>query len=146
MNGKIIVLDIDGVLNGTLLPMTGSNLPDVIPELVGRLNQVVEATGARIVMSTSWRTRLTLEEWQNFFDENGIKAIVVGVTPSFRNFRTAREDEIEIYIHQHRIKNFVILDDIPMVRLKDHAVETDHNYGLSQADVEKAIKILNGNK
>ena len=70
---KIVFLDVDGVLNcrgdrerlGDDMPMTSPNgFSGIVPERVARLAAIVKATGAGIVLVSSWKT--ALETYRGF--------------------------------------------------------------------------------
>lgn len=129
--------------------------------LVGR---ILDATNAKIVISSSWR-RYSLEETikhitdaSNFFVGGNpfpYPEAVVGVTErmySFcypnndRHFGLPRGREIEHYLNQHSdIDSYVIIDDDQDMLLcqAENFVHTDGEIGLTEDDVERAIKILN---
>ena len=50
----ILFLDVDGVLNHEAIFLRNIH-PPLDPELVARLNRLCEATGAQVVLSSSWR-------------------------------------------------------------------------------------------
>jgi hypothetical protein len=68
---KVIFLDVDGVLNGH------ESQWRVIPECVRLLNEIVERTGAKLVLSSSWRL---LSDWEPAVREYGVTGEFVGVT------------------------------------------------------------------
>jgi hypothetical protein len=86
---RIIFLDIDGVLNhpgtycegapwrreaGELLPVP------VAPECMARLNRLVAETGARIVISSSWRLFARWQDLGPALVRHGLVGEVVGET------------------------------------------------------------------
>jgi len=161
---KIIFLDIDGVLNSfekltdpeatkknkwnpTLLQRFGINL-EVFPEHVKRLNKITKATDAKLVMSTSWRIG-DLEWWAELvilLHNSGVKGFILGRTPNGRYKN--RGNEIRAWLKEHRdenIESFIILDDDgDMGDYMDHLIQTDHQKGLQDEHVKKAIEMLNG--
>jgi len=84
---KIIFLDIDGVLNSELTNYSkeypdgpkGSSFID--ENLVTILNNIIEKTGAKIVLSSSWRKSRTVEEMQELLEFKGFKGEIIGKTP-----------------------------------------------------------------
>ena len=70
---RIIFLDIDGVLNSELWykEVKYANLEEkhFSPALVENLNTITDQTGAKIVVSSSWRKNKTLEQLKNLFDK-----------------------------------------------------------------------------
>jgi len=71
---KLIFLDFDGVLNSNkyFKSLKRKKIPhekilnSLSPEMVERLNKIIEATNAKIVISSTWRTMHTPEELKNF--------------------------------------------------------------------------------
>lgn len=155
---KIIFLDIDGVLNSEEWFKKRKNY-DIDPEKVELLKEIVDRTGAQIVLSSTWRTL-----GENL--ENGkqhpqytylieclkkFKLQILDHTPYLSN---ARPKEIKEWIDEHGGKEniaFVSLDDdFPSFWYKKYGLEnclvktSFYTGGLKREDVEKAVKILNG--
>lgn len=152
---KLIFLDCDGVIS-TL--KSGWKLDPEKLELLGRL---LKETGAKIVVSSSWRHSNVEETLRTTFKNFPFKDAIVGVTPRLRLpssqgdwhfFMPERGLEIDAYLnsltgelnHEGKI-NYVILDDDPdfLWVQREHFIKTDSYKGMSEEDVEKAIKILN---
>lgn len=160
---KAIFLDIDGVLNSFMEPLDvamphhewnpktlnafGIKLT-IYPEMVARLNKITDATGAWIILSSSWRIGY-LADWGDVviaLHNAGVKGFILGRTPHGAEFKT-RGAEIEAWFDQNpneKIETFVVLDDSGKKEsLTDNWVQTDHTKGLQDEDVDKAIEILN---
>ncbi len=147
---KVIFLDIDGVLN---TPADVSDQGLVIrPDKLLLIKQIVEATGAKIVLSTSWRMYWEpgealcdpIGEWINdAFGSAGMS--IFDKTPYTM---TGRENQIASWLNAHpEVKAFVVLDDALLSApfLQGHFVKTSPYFGaLDEMDVERAIVILNG--
>jgi len=146
-----IFLDIDGVLRTHRSDLEWSQLLGVpIPlsvyerrfdkRIVSYINEIVGYTRAKIVVSSTWRVKHSLEELKQIFRDNGISADVVGKTDIGLN----RGEEIEQYISDNEIENYVVIDDqvndilkhIP----KERVIKVDPIKGFE--DVDKAIDIL----
>jgi diphthamide synthase subunit DPH2 len=146
-----IFLDIDGVLRTHKSDLEWSlRLSVPIPlsvydrrfdrKIVSYINEVVGYTRAKIVITSTWRVRHSLEELKQIFRDNGITAEIVGKTDIGLN----RGEEIEQYISENEIENYVVIDDqvndilkhIP----KERVIKVDPIKGFE--DVEKAIDIL----
>lgn len=150
---KIIFLDIDGVLNCELWykqrfeildrsDVTGNYpLYEFAPFLIERLNKIIEATEAKVVISSTWRLGRTAQQLQEILNSVGFKGEVIDVTPHFYakgkfddksiSYTIPRGCEIdwwlvnkgnfqrinwsrkfqEEYLQKAIVKNYVILDD-----------------------------------
>ena|SRR3990167_1924802 len=149
---KAIFLDFDGVLNGDDHPVFVEGWPYAhldIP-LVERLNRIIAATNAKVVVSSSWRVRFNLDELREILISRGFVGEVIDVTPRVPQRRfsemISRGEEVQAWLHQHPdVESYVIIDDINEFKgMKKHFVETNHRTGITDKDVERAINILNG--
>lgn len=147
---KVIFLDVDGVLNNDYTKTyTKSGAEFVDDYLIERLKALIAATDATVIMSSSWRYGLTCARHHDDFVElieklesHGIH--VSGYTPTMN---TAHKSvEIKQYLLEHpEVDKFVILDDDEIELFPEQHVETLNRYGLTDENVEEAIKILNKN-
>ena len=152
---KVIFCDVDGVLNnaGTTERSPGGCV-GVSGELIGNLRKIVAATGARIILSSDWRLVRNHPERKKDYRYLVIRLRITasltidGHTDDIRWNR--RGHEIRKYLKDHpEIKEYVILDDLPfrdfaVQNLLPHLVLTDPEYGLTDEDARKAIRILSG--
>ena len=154
---RIVALDIDGVLNGENYFNRRKGKEGLIdPENVKLLNQL-ENIGAEILISSSWgndngRTEKTLREV-------GLTLPIIGYTDHFYQDWICRGNEIEKWFHDtfgsygtkygskwyQKDYEYVIFDDDADMLLGqiDNFIQTNRQTGLTQADIDKAIKILN---
>jgi hypothetical protein len=119
--------------------------------LVERLHQIVEATGAEIVLSSTWRIDWHPED----ISQNGLcfedlceklAAYNMAIVDRTGEFRHTRGQEIHEWFEEHpgEVASFVILDDMyDMGDLTPFLVQTDAATGLTEEDVRAAIDILN---
>ncbi|MCK9575616.1 MAG: HAD domain-containing protein [Candidatus Pacearchaeota archaeon] len=129
---KIIFLDIDGVLN---IPWQATTKQDRYgdifhPDFVRNLAILIDATDAKIVMTSTWKDA-GLQTMQNMWNDRELPGELIDITPSAvyaYNFITnngggivdfddiRRGDEIDVWITKHldkiNIESFVIIDDI----------------------------------
>jgi len=160
---KIIFLDIDGVLN-----VIGQGY-DSFGQLFHKhfednLRWIVEQTGAKIVISSSWRIT-GLQDMKNMWKRRNLPGEVIDITPTEIDVverkicefydDVKRGHEIQLWIDDNDVKNYVILDDdsdmLPsqlnnFVRTsnnKTHEDCVDIGYGLTRICSEKAVEILN---
>lgn len=152
---KLVFLDIDGVLD------TYKSRYQLDPELMGHLGILLERTGAGIVVSSSWRAQ-DIAETIDFMTDPDNPSVgehpfpytdkIVGVTPVLYSVKdgdidrpATRGEEIAAYLKANPCDNYVILDDDrDMLPTQwSHFVPINDEYGLTEADVEKAVLILN---
>ncbi|KEQ25877.1 HAD domain-containing protein [Paenibacillus tyrfis] len=144
---KIIFLDIDGVLVTSRHMVQSKKYfgHEFDPECVRNLQEILEITKAKIVISSSWREGRTLKQLQSIFEINGIKN-VVGMTPIIEG--AIRGKEIKEYLNHIlniglEVGRFVIIDDEEeMGELDDHLVETSFETGITKTLADKAIHFL----
>ncbi|APR84219.1 Hypothetical protein A7982_09568 [Minicystis rosea] len=151
---KLIFLDIDGVLNSVqyLAEHTGGEGVVIVdgefdatahidPARVTRLNTLVERSGARVILSSSWRRSFGLEKTQRSLRAKGFAHELEGET--VRLVGHPRHMEIRHYLAMFAaMPSFVVLDDAPEagVGLGDHFILVSD--GLEDAHVETAVAIL----
>lgn len=152
---KVIFLDFDGVLNNARYR---NSVPDYYSNFIDEsrmpfLKQIVEETGAVIVLTTTWRmywdenTVRTSEYTQkinSIFTKYGLT--IYSKTDTFdenRNF------EISLWLCRNEVENYVILDDVDFRWCNEnrkHFIKTDDdNKGLDEQTTNLAIRILNNN-
>ena len=153
---KIIFLDFDGVLNVFELDSFNSWTSDqdsLNREMIERVNHIIDATGAKVIVSSDWRHGRGVDRLQNLLDFLGFRGTVVDRTISDSDPNLSEEekiiadscraDQIAHAIIKHNIKQFVIIDDIHPGGLDDHLVLTNSYVGITDQDVIKSIEILN---
>lgn len=154
---KVIFLDFDGVLNShefmARVPQRG--ICGLDPLAVQRLNVLIRSTQAKVVVSSTWRLNRTREALQRILDQVGFQGSVLGMTPE-----SIRIPESSLYQGQRRgfeiqwwldnadrfgvnVGSYVIIDDdSDMVHLLPRLVKTQFEIGLTEANVEQAIEML----
>lgn len=145
---KILFLDIDGVLNNEIMYHKDSirtsrpfPLDQFDPECVYLLNDIVNKTGCKIVLSSSWRIE-GKEAVNNIFKQVGLPEIY-DITPiTLNRIEMTRGEEIKEWLKFRESVNYVIVDDDnDMLKEQEpYFVQTDYFYGLTR---EKADEIIN---
>ena len=149
---KIIFLDIDGVLNSVAYDRSRTADDGNIDESrLVLLRELVEQTGARLVLTSSWRshwdplgekTDAVGKELEAVFTRKGLQLF-------YRTSLTVKERAAGIlaWLAQHDVAAYVIIDDLKLGwgALEAHVVKTDPRIGrgLGSAHVREAIRILN---
>jgi hypothetical protein len=146
---NVLFLDIDGVLvTSRQLIKNDDDRENYDPESVKHLNELIEMTEAKIVISSNWRKHKTLKELRDIFETNGIVGEIVGITPSYKELTTMRGTEIQAYIDsvkgtEFEVENFAIFDDEEnMLHLERHYIQTNPKVGISRNDKVKAIALF----
>lgn len=170
---KILFLDFDGVLNSkqwfldhkeeitesTSLLTRG--VAEIDPTAVQRVVDIIDATGAAVVISSSWRHLHPLKEIVEILRDRGFpqfEHFIIDKTPSDREVQAHgvppdtgvwRGHEIEFWIKNFESKNgkltsFCILDDDSDMLSSQHPnfVQTSWDHGIQPEDVQRAIQIL----
>ena len=166
---KVIFLDVDGVL--IAFGPQASSIGSFDPDCMSALKEIVEKTGAKIVISSSWReSKVDLALLMHKLNEIGISEDdVIDMTPELHSINGemwdddkgkfvggdgwtgGRGHEIETWLLANltNVDKFVILDDDPTAKQRkdwQHGmfVNTDFNTGLSSEEADKTIKFLKG--
>ena len=140
---KVIFLDVDGVLNSR---QDGNSIKLRTDSYLRLLREIVKATDAKIVLSSSWRVgpSKAIRNLNNRLAEYGLE--IMDSTPLLPG-SSCRGDEIRQWLSDNgqSVENFVILDDdADMLEFTDtNLVQTDSELGLQEKDVAKCIEILN---
>lgn len=147
---RVIFLDIDGVLNSPCYfkKCLEDGRKDAYqytfdPDCVKYLNMITDTTGAKIVISSSWRKTSTIEELKKKFNEQGVTGEIIDFTPKTD---LPRGQEIVNWLEGNsHIEGFVILDDNADAITSYFVgmmVQTSWSRGLSYENVFKSLEIL----
>lgn len=153
---KIVFLDIDGVLNHIEMAYIDHRFPSIDPKAMDRLNMIINETGAKVVISSTWRKRHSVRTFQQLFNSKGFTGEVIDRTPSeqtgSRNGAPSmpygpRGDQIQAWLSFEKgVEAFVILDDdSDMSEVSDRLVQTSYSTGLLNQHVSDAVSMLNTN-
>lgn len=146
---RVIFLDIDGVLNSekTFLSKNKQN-PDILPlekEKIELLKYLIDATGAKVVISSSWRIggikNPVFAKLLSKLKEHEIP--VLGATPVLG---TTRGKEIQEWLKStsEKVSSFVILDDDnDMEDLSKNLVQTNWSGEEQGLTFEKTLEAIN---
>lgn len=153
---KVIFLDVDGVLNSEeLFERCGEELVPVDEENVRCLREIIDATGAQIVLSSSWRYGWAknsdeVQDWCKLLVDVLAKYQIEIIDKTAYSNTGRREDEIKDWLERckEKVERFVILDDGNYEWHRHgydkNLVKTNFNTGgLREKHVQKAVQILN---
>ena len=141
----ILFVDVDGVLNRAgFRPAVAAGLASWIePELAHRLSDLVAATGAAMVVASTWREGRTLDQLRRELGIAGVVGAVVDATPVLHG--APRWHEIRAWLDRQprRPDRFAILDDErDMGELAAHHVRVRPLVGLDDDACEAARGLL----
>lgn len=132
----ILFLDVDGVLN--------SNSSGLEHDKCMLLKRIVDESGCKVVISSTWRTFSSgRRKLIRLAEDIGME--IISWTPDLRSrslmSNAVRGDEIQAWLNGHpEVERFVILDDDDdMAHLKDHLVQTWFENGLTEEKANEAI-------
>lgn len=162
---KVIYLDIDGVLNHAetgVLQSSGSiiqeidiedeqGIADVMieSECMDVLNELVERSGAKLILSSSWFHFFGLEKTEKILKLGGLKHDLMDATP--RKLSSERHQEISFSLDKYpKITSYVIIDDMPKAWFANHKNRVVQTYmekeegkgGLLPKHIDEALMIL----
>lgn len=151
---KIVFLDIDGVLNCQTSNSRCGAYIGIDNDKVKRLRKIVEATNARIVLVSSWRSgwervyKNDQNELANYLDRK-LKRERLYILDKTNDSVWNRGEGIIKWVGTHNVDSFIILDDEKFdyadCGIISRLVKTsfyDDNGGLQDEHVELAIDLL----
>ena len=154
----ILFLDFDGVLvtdrcqmqlwetKGTLRDEHGALFD---PECVKCLKEIIDATDADIVVSSTWKMEMGLEGILRMWRDRDMPGKVIGVTPDIDPIH--RGDEIAEWLDSYGEDcRFAIIDDTPFTDFfreeqLPHLFKVDERIGIDDDTTRSVISYLNGN-
>ncbi len=157
---KVIFLDIDGVLNSRAYDRkrNWNEQTDIDETRLPLIKEIVDATEAKIVLSSTWRQHWDKDKSRcdadgryinETFSKFGLS--IFDKTPDL-GITALRRDEIDKWLKENGqdIEAYVIIDDYRYGwgELSEHFVKTEPNFrlGIEKEHTEQAIRILNGKK
>jgi hypothetical protein len=154
-----LFLDMDGVLNHTgkdtklyRFELDGNPYQfQFSRKNIGYFNKLIDEIGEDgidIVISSSWRIDSSLAEFKGIFKHMKIKGNIIGYTPNLLydiTSKARRGDEIDRYIKDNKVKNFIVLDDdneMVYRYIKDRWVRSYDDEGFNKESLFVALEKL----
>ena len=152
---KIIFLDFDGVMDTAYydhvlskLRLPGNDTFGTVfdPNCVQNLKEIIDKTGADIVVSSTWKDDMSYKEILDMWNNRGLPGFVTDVTPTTAQHN--RGDEIDAWLDECNVEcQYVIIDDLDATNFNDHQLPrllvVNPFNGLDENTAERAIQILN---
>lgn len=147
----LVLLDIDGVM----VPANAWKRPEFLhddfavfsPVAIRALQKIISETHADIILTTSHKSKFTIDEWIRIFETRGVHVNGIA-TLADNNENLSRKDEILRWLHSHVIdRDFIIIDDDKSLNalpdfLKSRLILTAGAIGLTDELADKAIALL----
>jgi len=154
---KVIFFDIDGVVNcSDTKERSPSKVIGVEQSKITLIKQIIDATGAKLVLSSTWRIGWFYEEtgshdrdeqdWHYLRDEFSKQGLwFFDYTPLDKSRHRGTEIQTWLDKWEDEIDAYVVIDD-SMYDIwemhEGHLIETSFGYGIQDEHVRQAIKIL----
>jgi len=146
---RVVFLDFDGVLNSRAFLVRPEGSGDRLdPAAVSRLDQLAKRSGAKVVVTSTWRLKYSLSELSLMLREHGFEGEIIGATPALHlpgacDIEFVREQEIRSWLDEHpSVTDYVVLDDLFLEALAHVQVKTEFEEGLTEEHVEIALSVL----
>ena len=117
------------------------------------LNEVIEKTGAEIVISSDWKLHATLEELQELYRNNGVCKVPIAMTENVKDFNPEtynmfiykgwierlRIIEIRKWLKENEVTHWVAIDDLFLCKSNDNDPGLE-NFILTRRPYSEGIK------
>jgi len=146
-----IFLDIDGVMVPAMPWRRPEFLADGFPAFSKKasdaLCNILRATGAEVVFTTSHKSLYSLPEWQSIFRLRGIELEKLSRLPENKTHQSRKEELMQWFAQHPPAGNFVIIDDDKSLNtlppdLKSRVVLTGSTVGLTEETGSEALALL----
>ena len=160
---KVIFLDIDGVLN--VYPQGHDEYGPIFHQhFIDNLGYIIEQTGAKLVISSTWRGS-GIEYLRNLWKHRNMPGDIIDITPNCVDVVNSgrcefydtvdRGHEIQQWLDENEVLNYCIIDDdndmletqrnnfVRTANNEDHDDCIDIGYGLTKICSGEVIQILN---
>lgn len=155
---KVIFLDVDGVINCRTTKERIRGYIGVEQEKIALIREIVDATNAKIVLSSTWRLdyiwhkedkSVNLDTYNYLEEELAKQALdIFDVTPRHNDSWRGREIQDWIDNCGQEIESYVVIDDEIYDISKEHKghiIQTSWSTGIKPNAVKMSIDILNKN-
>ncbi|BDD05572.1 HAD domain-containing protein [Aureibacter tunicatorum] len=145
-----LILDLDGVLITTATwkadEIDSDGYSKFNTTCVSNLNRLLKTKKFDIVLSSTRRTVKSLDDFNEIFMFRQINSPITEFLPNYKNCRN-RKEEIECYIQEVDIKDFLIIDDDKSLNdanqfIKDRLIQTELLKGFNTDKLKEAINVI----
>ena len=151
----LLLLDIDGVM------VVGNSwekpefLDDGFPAFNIRatiaLQKLISESNAKILLTTSHKSKYSIEEWHDIFRLRGFNNLKIDVLPENKTHLNRKEEILNWVDSLNDLPEFLIIDDDKTLNslpseIKNKLIQTNASVGLTNELVEVALAILEKDK
>lgn len=144
---NIIFLDIDGVLrthksDSEWADLLGLPIPPIVFDRnfsskgISNLNEIIHFTGAKVLITSTWRVQHSLEDLKNKFRARGFRGEIREIIDK-TNILYDRGEEIQEWLDTHDVNKYIVIDHKHTTEAMDTSIGLE-DYSL----VDKIIDIL----
>jgi hypothetical protein len=150
---NVIFLDVDGVLRTDASDrywseVTGEPIPQSVfdrlfsSHSISILNEIIYITGAKVVITSTWRVQHTLEELIQKFKIRGFRGEIIDKTNIIGN----RGEEIQEWLDTNSVNKYVVIDDSVkdiLIHINSkRVVKIESNIGLNDSHFDSITDLL----
>lgn len=150
----LVYLDIDGVM----VPANSWKRPEILEDgfpsfsrrAIDALNRIISTTGADIILTTSHKSKYSLNDWKQIFKKRNINYNKIKRLSENRNYLDRKEELLNHFNRNLVDEDFIIIDDDKSLNglpfyLKERLVQTNGGIGLTSDLASEAINKLTQN-
>jgi len=147
----LVYLDIDGVM----VPANSWKRPEILedgfpkfsPMAIKALNRIISNSSADIVLTTSHKSKYSLNVWENIFKRRNINYNKISKLPENKNYLNRKAELLKWFTPEHINDNFIIIDDDKSLNtlpyfLKERLIQTNGGIGLTDYLADEAIDMI----
>ena len=146
-----IFLDIDGVLipakSWETPVLLRDGFPDFTASSVSVLRKIISHS-TKVVLTSSHRSRFSLEEWRQIFKIRGIQLSYIERLDDNQEGVSRREEMLNWFNRNHSINDFIIIDDDSSLNdlpsdFKNRLISTSSFIGLTENHLNLITDLIN---
>ena len=146
----LIFLDIDGVMVPAKSWQSLELLEDGFPAFSSKAIRVLQnliSEDTTVMLTTSHKSRFTIEEWKAIFQKRGLQVSILKSLSDNINYLSRKDEVLNWFNLNNVIEDFIIIDDDKSLNglpsfLKDRLILTSSLIGLTDCHLDEIKSIL----
>lgn len=147
----LLYLDIDGVMipanSWRRLEILEDGFPEFSKKAIKAIDRIISKSNADIVLTTSHKSKYSLEEWKNIFKRRNINVNKLTRLPENINHLSRKDELLSWFTANNTDDNFIIIDDDKSLNalpdfLKNKLIQTSASVGLTDYLADEALEII----